>query len=166
MNVNFTKKYRVVIASNLRGTIGNRNKLIWNSPEDLEHFKRLTSGQTIVMGRKTFESLGRRLPDRKHIVVSNNVAYRNHRYSPDIVVTDLYEPLLIEKGPLFLIGGAKVLREALALDLVDLIYHTKVHDSSDGDTHIPKFQHSFELISSIQRYDIEPKLDFEIWRKQ
>lgn len=85
-------KYKVVIASNLNGVIGRNNKLPWASKEDLEHFKALTLGHNIVMGRKTFESLGRLLPNRYHVVVSNNVAYRYKKYRPDVVVTDLHEP--------------------------------------------------------------------------
>jgi dihydrofolate reductase len=161
---NITDKYKVVIASNLKGVIGRNKKLPWSSKEDLEHFKALTLGHTIVMGRKTFESLGRLLPDRCHVVVSNNVAYRHKKYRPDIVVTDLYEPLLVSKAPHFLIGGAQVLKTAFELDLVDLVYHTKVYDNTDGDVLMPEIPDSFTLLSSFKK-DANPALEFEVWKK-
>lgn len=159
-----TEKYKVVIASNLNGVIGKNNKLPWSSKEDLEHFKALTLGHTIVMGRKTFESLGRLLPNRCHVVVSNNVAYRHKKYRPDVVVTDLHEPLLVTKAPHFLIGGAQVLRAAFDLDLVDIVYHTKVHDATEGDVLMPKIPDSFILLSSFKK-DANPALEFEVWKK-
>ena len=62
----------IIVAISKNNVIGKDNKLIWHLPEDLKRFKKLTTGHTIIMGRKTFESLGRVLPNRKHIVITNN----------------------------------------------------------------------------------------------
>lgn len=155
--------FQVVVAVNLKGVIGKDNKLPWKSKEDLANFKQLTEGHTIVMGRKTFESLGRRLPNRYHVVVSSNVAYKNRKYYPDLVVTDLEEVFNLRKGPIFLIGGAKVIEEAFKLDLVDRIYLTTVHDETDGDVFLPKIPDTFKLVERREQFDCEPKLCIEVF---
>lgn len=163
---NRTTKYEVVIAANLKKVIGNNNKIPWKSKEDLANFKALTEGHTIVMGRKTFESLGRRLPNRYHVVVSNDVSYRNRKYSPDVVVSDLQEVFYLQKGKIFLIGGAQVLQSAFDQDLVERIHLTTVFDSSDGDVLLPEIPKEFERVSKKDCLDLEPGLSISVYRKQ
>lgn len=159
------KGYEVVVAANLNGVIGRNGKIPWKSPKDFTHFKKLTIGHTIVMGRKTFESLGKRLFDRYHIVVSNNIAYKNKKFRPDLVVTDIDEPLYIKKGPLFLIGGAKVIKEALDKDLVHKIHLTTVFDVSTGDVIMPKIPEHFKLVESSDHFDVFPELRFQVFER-
>lgn len=159
--------YEVVIAQNLNGVIGKSNKIPWKSPEDFAHFKALTSGHTIVMGRKTFESLGRRLPNREHVVVSRNVAYRNKKYKPDIVVTDLEEIFYLKKrGPIFLIGGSEVIQEAFRKDFVSKIHLTTVFDVADGDTFMPEIPKYFTLESRKELLTSVPELRFDTLVRQ
>jgi len=156
------QKYEAVIAANLLGVIGKNNSIPWKSKEDLEHFKSITEGHTIVMGRKTFESLGRKLPNRYHVVISRNVAYRYKKYHPDLVVDDLYEVFFIKKGPIFLIGGAEVLKEALESNLVSKIHLTTVFDETKGNVFLPKIPESFKVREDRLIEDCNPKLRFQV----
>ena len=119
------------------GVIGVDGELPWHLPEDLAHFKRVTTGHTVVMGRKTFESIGRPLPRRTNVVVS-----RQPGWSAEGVLAagSLEEALhLAEKhdGDAMVIGGAQIY--ALALPLADRQVLTEVHQSPDGDAVYPPF---------------------------
>lgn len=128
----------VAVADN--GVIGRDNGLPWHLPEDLRYFKRITMGKPIVMGRKTFESIGRALPGRTNIVIS-----RNEQFAPDGVVlaASLDEALVLARqladeqgvGEAVIIGGAQIY--ALALPRADRLYVTRVHATPEGDTLLP-----------------------------
>ena len=75
----------IIVAKAKNDIIGKDNNLIWNLPEDLKRFKELTTGHTIIMGRKTFESLGRILPNRKHVILSKNLNYKNEEENVEVV---------------------------------------------------------------------------------
>ena len=75
----------IIVAKAKNDIIGKDNNLIWNLPEDLKRFKELTTGHTIIMGRKTFESLGRILPNRKHVILSRNLNYKNEEENVEVV---------------------------------------------------------------------------------
>jgi dihydrofolate reductase len=102
-----------VVARARNGVIGMNNKMPWHLPEDLQHFRRLTTGYPVIMGRKTFESIGRPLPDRKMIVLS-----RSKEQFPDYVhlAKDLNAAIALCAGhdKAFVIGGAQIYRQALA----------------------------------------------------
>lgn len=125
--------------------IGRNNKLPWHLSEDLKYFKRVTMGHCIIMGRKTWESIGRPLPGRTNIVVS-----RDKNYEPEgaRVVHSLEEAIeLAEKVSFvdgseeaFVIGGAALYREALPL--ASRFHLTRVHAEVDGDTSLPEFDES------------------------
>ncbi|MFY9326793.1 MAG: dihydrofolate reductase [Georgfuchsia sp.] len=121
------------------GTIGRDNTLPWRLPEDLKHFKALTIGHPIVMGRKTWESLGRPLPGRLNIVVTRDTAYHAEGAT---VVNSLQDALhlVIDAEELFVIGGAEIYR--LALPLADRLQLTELDADFDGDTHFPAFARS------------------------
>ena len=116
--------------------IGRAGALPWRLPSDLKRFKALTGGHTIIMGRKTFESLGRPLPDRTSIIVTSNHGYRAEGA---LVAHSLEEAL--EKagadGEVFIIGGGEIYRQALPL--ADRLELTIVHAVLDGDTYFPEF---------------------------
>ena len=130
----------VIVAAAENGVIGRDNKLPWHLPGDLRYFRQVTMGKPIVMGRKTFESIGRPLPGRTNIVVS-----RNPGYSPEgvRVVASLSEALVlaeeIARGngacEAVVIGGGEIY--ALALPLAGRLYLTRVHASVDGDALLP-----------------------------
>jgi dihydrofolate reductase len=116
--------------------IGDDNELPWYLPADLQHFKNLTSGHPILMGRKTYESIGRPLPKRTNFILTRNP---NFQAEGCILVRSMEEA--IEKASampskeLFIIGGAEVYQQTL--DFVSRIYLTIVHDQFEGDTYFP-----------------------------
>ena len=99
----------IIVAKAKNNIIGKENKLIWHLPEDLNHFKEITTGHTIIMGRKTFESLGRVLPNRKHIIFSQNPDFKVKDENVQVVHSLLEIQELIEgKEEAFVIGGATI----------------------------------------------------------
>src|SRR5574344_450192 len=99
----------IIVAKAKNNIIGKENKLIWSLPADLKHFKELTTGHTIIMGRKTFESLGRVLPDRKHIVFSQNPDFKVNDENVQVVHSMLEIQGYIENDEEnFVIGGAMI----------------------------------------------------------
>jgi len=129
-----------MVAAAENGVIGRNNSLPWHLPQDLRNFKRVTMGKPIVMGRKTFESIGRALPGRCNIVISQNPDYSAAGVR---LVASLEEALLlaehvasIDGAPeAVVIGGAEIY--ALALPRADRLYLTRVHAIVDGDTQLP-----------------------------
>jgi len=123
------------VASN--GVIGAGNRLPWHLPEDLRHFRALTSGHTVVMGRKTWESIGRPLPNRQNIVVSRQAALRLDGAS---LAHSLEEALSMadRPDPVFVIGGEALYRSALPLAAV--LYLTEIERDFDGDARFPAFE--------------------------
>jgi dihydrofolate reductase len=138
-----------IVATGPNGVIGKDSGLPWHLPDDLKRFKELTSGHSILMGRHTFESLGRFLPNRHHIILS-----RNHNYIPPFdlssnssyaVITDISN---IDTSPVFVVGGAEVYR--LLLPLCQKLYWTSVLGKIDGDTRIdPPNPHEWYTESSV-----------------
>ena len=126
----------VAIADN--GVIGYENKMPWHIPAELKYFKARTMGKPIIMGRKTFESLGRVLPGRPHVVISRSQLKLPQNCYP---VSSLPAAIdraqsLTEGDEVVVIGGAEIYRQAL--DLVDRLYITEVHLQPQGDTFFPE----------------------------
>lgn len=128
----------IIVALNNNYVIGNQNKLIWHISSDLKRFKNITTGKTIVMGRKTFESLPGVLPNRKHIVITKNKAYSilNDKV---ITINDIKELLKYENSPeeVFIIGGGEIYKQLLPY--CRRLYLTKIDSLENGDTYFPKF---------------------------
>lgn len=116
--------------------IGVNNTLPWRLPADLRHFRRLTTGHHVIMGRRNYESIGKPLPDRTNIVVTRNPRYQ----APGCKVRHSLEEALHDAGndpEVFVIGGAEIYRQAM--DKADRIYLTMVHADISGDTWFPEF---------------------------
>lgn len=127
----------IVIAKAKNNIIGKDNKIIWHLPEDLKHFKNLTTGHTIIMGRKTFESLGKILPNRKHIIFSNNPDFKVHDENVEVVHSLLQIQDLIEgKEEAFVIGGAMIYN--FLMPYVKKMYVTEIEKDFDGDAFFPR----------------------------
>ena len=125
----------VAIANN--NVIGKDNKLIWKLPEDLKRFKAITSGKTIIMGRKTFESLGRVLPNRFHIVLTKNENYKfEHEQVKIIYNTDELKPYIDSEEECFVIGGEAIYK--MLMPLSKKLYITKLYEDFEGDTFFPE----------------------------
>ncbi|HJV02542.1 MAG TPA: dihydrofolate reductase [Burkholderiaceae bacterium] len=109
----------IIVAMDAQRGIGIANTLPWRLPEDLAHFKRLTTGHPILMGRKTFESIGRPLPGRRNIVITRNAGWRHDGVE---TATSLEAAIaLVQDVPAYIIGGAEIYGQALALaDQLDL----------------------------------------------
>jgi dihydrofolate reductase len=126
----------LVVAHDAQRGIGIRNALPWHLPEDLAHFKRVTSGHPIIMGRKTFESIGRPLPNRRNIVITRNPAWRHDGVE---AVGSLQDAIALiggagaEEG--FIIGGAQVFAESM--DLADQMIVTEIDHTFECDTFFP-----------------------------
>lgn len=129
----------IIVAKSKNNVIGKDNKLIWNIPDDLKRFKKLTTNHTIIMGRKTFESLGRVLPNRKHIVLTNDKRYTVD--NPNVqIIHDVEELSKYEKDNQehFVIGGAMIYK--LLLPKCNRLYITEIDEEFEGDTFFPEIK--------------------------
>ncbi|MGN6181225.1 MAG: dihydrofolate reductase [Mucilaginibacter sp.] len=131
-----------IVAIGENNAIGKNNQLLWHMPADLKHFKDITSGKSIIMGRKTFDSVGKPLPKRRNIVVTRqDIAIPGCE-----VVKSVEEGLELCKGEeeVFIGGGAEIYK--LAMHLTDRIYLTIIHKNFDADTFFPE-------------------IDYKVWRE-
>jgi dihydrofolate reductase len=125
----------IVVARAQNGVIGRDGKLPWHLPEDLKRFKALTTGTSMIMGRRTFDSLGRLLPGRQHIVLTRD---RSWTAGGADAASDVDAALALADRPrISVIGGAEIIR--LFLPIADRIELTEVHADVEGDTHLPPF---------------------------
>ena len=136
----------LIVAVAKNNVIGKDNALIWHLPEDLKRFKEITSGKTIIMGRKTFESLGRILPKRKHVVLCRSgcldISDERVEIVKDVSELDKY---ITDSDEHFVIGGATIYK--LLLDKVNKMYITRINEEFEGDTFFPEFDESkWEII--------------------
>ena len=126
----------IIVAKAKNNIIGKNNELVWHLPEDLKHFKELTTGHTIIMGRKTYESLGKPLPNRKHIIFSQNPDFKVHEENVQVVHSLLEIQDLIEgKEEAFVIGGAMIYN--FLMPYVKKMYVTEIKQEFDGDAFFP-----------------------------
>ena len=129
--------YSIIAAIGENNELGKDNGLIWHLPNDLKFFKRTTSGKTVIMGRKTFESLPKMLPNRKHVVLSSSESF------PDEVTVyknlrDLLDYYKDTPEELFVIGGASIYK--LFMDYVDKMYLTEIEaECKEADAYFPEF---------------------------
>jgi dihydrofolate reductase len=139
----------LIAAMSENRVIGRGNQLPWHMPADLKHFKELTSGHTVIMGRRTFESINSKpLPKRRNIVIT-----RQMNYSPDgvTVAHDFDESMRVAAqasslDEVFVLGGAEIFK--LALPLANRIYLTVIHACIEGDTFFPQIDpHRWKLVS-------------------
>lgn len=152
----------IIVAVAKNNVIGKDNKLIWYLPEDLKRFKKLTTEHTIIMGRKTFESLGRVLPKRKHIILSHNKDYVVDNENVEVVhsIDDIKKYIDSEKEN-FVIGGAGIYK--LLLPFAKKLYITKINEEFDGDVFFPTIdENEFEVVSrEIGKRDEKNDMDYE-----
>jgi len=134
--------------------IGVNNTLPWRLPADLRHFRQVTTGHHVIMGRRNYESIGKPLPDRTNIVVTRNPSYR----APGCLVKHSFEDALaaVTNDPeIFVIGGAEIYRQAL--DHADRLYLTLVHAQVQGDTYFPPFDETRWQEVSRERHEPDEK---------
>jgi dihydrofolate reductase len=139
------KHFKAIAAMSLNRVIGAGNKIPWHLPEDFKWFKQLTTGNVVVMGRKTFESIGKPLPNRETIILSRSrFSYPGVRTVADLNQIDLAE----EMREVYICGGGQVY--AQALPLCSDLYLTLVKREVEGDAFFPAFEDRFELAEEIR----------------
>lgn len=138
------KQFKAIAAMSENRVIGNGNKIPWHLPEDFKWFKKMTTGQILVMGRKTFESIGKPLPNRTTIVLSRT----NFQYPGVQTISDLSQiNLKNETREVFICGGAQIYEQALPF--CSDLYLTFVKRVVEGDAFFPTFENEFELAEEI-----------------
>ena len=144
-----------IVAAAKNNVIGKNNELPWNIPEDMKWFRERTKGRALIMGRKTFESLGHPLPHRLNVVVTRQRDYKTPKsvpVKPSIEEAIEYCKPLIDQyhSELFIIGGGEIYKQSLPL--VDTIFLTRIHKDFEGDATYPEIPESeFKLVEQIDR---------------
>ncbi len=157
----------IIAAISRNGIIGDRNSLLWHITEDMRFFRRTTSSHTVIMGRKTFESLGcRPLPKRDNIVITRN---SDLRFEGVKVVHSLDEAVdAAGDGEIFIIGGAQIYAEALPI--ADRLYITRIDRDYQGDARFPDYDASQWLLISREEHargeEFEYPFAFEIYERR
>ena len=149
----------LIVAMARNCVIGINNTLPWHLPADLKHFKALTMGHHIVMGRKTYESIGKPLPGRTSVVVTRNADYS----APGVIVVNSLTAAIAACGnneEIFVIGGAEIFKQALSL--TDTLFVTEIQQDIAGDTHFPVFDKKLwrEVSREHHRQEIPQPLEY------
>jgi dihydrofolate reductase len=129
--------------------LGKDNKLPWNVPDDTKHFREITSGHTVIMGRKTYQSIGHALPNRTNIVITRDPSFT----APDAIVAHSIEEALDEAkkhetSEIFIIGGGEIYN--LGMKYADKLYLTIIDGTFEGDAFFPEYKDQFPVIVSEQ----------------
>lgn len=157
----------MIVAASENNAIGHNNELLWHLPKDLKYFKDVTSGHCIIMGRRTFESIGKPLPNRRNIVITrredleiDGVEIANDIEAAIDMVGEDQEP--------FVVGGGQVYEQAM--DYVDRVYMTRVHAHVNGDTHFPELDPNEwqRVLHESHKKDAKHAYDFsfEVWERK
>lgn len=144
----------IIVAKAKNNVIGKNNQLIWHLPEDLIRFKEITTGHTIIMGRKTFESLGRVLSNRKHVILTKNQDYKVNDENVEIVhsLSEIEEYIKC-KDEVFVIGGEAIY--SLLMPYTTKMYITQIEQSFEGDVYFPEFDDKkWDIIKREKHFQI------------
>ena len=153
------RELTIIAAVSINNVIGNNNKLIWKLSKDLKRFKNLTTNHSVIMGRKTFESLSNPLPDRDNIVITRDTNYSKPNIQVCSSIEDAINLTKTDTQP-FIIGGGEIYSQTI--NIVDKIELTRVHEEFDGDAYFPEIPLDiFELINE-ENYnsDLENEFDY------
>jgi len=152
----------LIVALNNNNTIGLNNNIPWHSKEDLKYFKKITDNSTVIMGRKTFESIGKPLKNRQNFVVSSQKIFNN-----EIKIFNNIELAIknIKTDNAFFIGGSKIYEESIKY--CDKLFITKVNNDIIGDTFFNCCYNDFNLISENKMIDLQSNLNlnFKIYER-
>lgn len=148
----------MVAATAENNALGKNNDLLWHLPDDFKRFKQITSGHYIIMGRKTFESFPKPLPNRTHVIIT-----RQKNYNPEgCIIVDSIEKA-IEVCPkdqdVFIIGGGEIYN--LAMDFADTIELTRVHENFEADTFFPEIDLKQWKLTSEEYHPKDEKHKFD-----
>lgn len=169
-------KFKIIACVNEKLTLGNEGNLIYHIGNDMKNFKRMTTNNVVIMGRKTFESLPNQepLPNRVNIIVTSNKEYCiDSNYENVFIVHSIEDAINLcdafySDKDCFVIGGATLYQQFIEKDLVDTLYLTEVNDDADGDTYFPNVLDNWYLFyqSYTQRQrSNELTYKFSIYKK-
>ena len=143
----------IVVATDKQGGIGKDNALLWHLPNDLKRFKAITSGHPIIMGRKTYDSIGRPLPNRTNIIITQN---KDLQLDGCVIVHTLEDAIKACEGKdAYIIGGGSIYEQAMSI--ADKIYLTLVDVSLEADTHFPVIDENEWNVISSEQHTIDEK---------
>ncbi len=161
----------LIVATSQNNVIGKDNQLPWHLPRDLAYFKQVTTGCPIIMGRKTYESIGKALPNRLNIVITRNPDYQ---LTDAVVVHSLTEAIATAKqtqpdsDEIHIIGGATIFEQAIGSEVVDKLYLNRVLADFDGDTYLTPIDWSQWQLTDTTHHEADEKnayaMDFEVYR--
>ena len=158
----------LLVAASENNVIGKNNKLPWYLPTDMKYFKNISWAMPVIMGRKTFESLGKPLDGRTNIVITRNPGWK---YDGVLVVHGLEDAIKIaedrEVKEVFIIGGAEVFKTSLPD--ANRVYLTRVHEKFEGDAFFPILDSSWQLVRSHESPPDEKNaypLSFQVWERR
>ena len=159
----FTLSHITAVSKN--HVIGYQNKLPWHLPEDLQFFQNKTKGRVVIMGRKTFESLGKPLEDRVNIVITRN---KNFKPSGVVLARNIQEAILISKKysqheEIFITGGAEIYKQSMGM--IKRIYLTRIHQDFKGDAFYPEVDE--QLFKLVKKEDKKgpPPFSFLVYER-
>ena len=148
----------LIVVHDLNRVIGQDNKMPWHIPNELAYFKEKTMGKAIVMGRSTFESIGRPLPGRLNIVITRNNSYRAEGVT---VVHSIEEAIKVANKhheDVMVIGGEQIFKEVLPY--ADLLYITLIEHKFKGDTFFPSYEQNWEVMSTSEQHSTDSGLKY------
>ncbi len=149
----------IIVAKASNNIIGKDNKLIWHIPEDLKRFKRLTTGHSIIMGRRTFESLGRILPNRKHVILCNDMELNIDDERVEVLEDiSMLKDYIDSPEENFVVGGATIYK--LLMPYAKKMYITEIEKDFEGDVSFPEINMEEWKIESIEEGNLDNESPF------
>ena len=160
--------FSLIVAVGKNNEIGKNNQLLWHIPEDLKNFKKITTGKTVIMGKNTYESIGKPLPNRVNIVLSRNfleigkkISEDRKKYENETTKLEFFDDFqkVIEKykdfpEEVFIIGGGEIYKKSLELGIITRIYMSHVDFSDDeADTYFPEIDFEKWVTLTEENYD-------------
>lgn len=157
----------IIAAIAKNNALGKDNDLIWHLPADLKRFKKVTTGHHILMGRNTYESIGKPLPNRTTVIITRN---KNYKADGCIVVDSIEKAIEVASidEHIFIIGGAQIYKQTIASNLVDQLDITQVHHQFEADVFFPEIElnHWKEMSREDFKADEKNKYDYSFIRYQ
>lgn len=155
--------YAIISAVAKNKTIGDKNKLLWYLPSDLRYFKVLTKNNTVVMGRNTFDSIGKILPQRLNVVLTKD---NNFKMNDIIIINNIDDIFKLKlHNDVFIIGGSEIYQQTINRPEVTKMYLTEIHHNFDGDAKFPNFNNDWRKINKISHFENNISFDFTIYNK-
>ena len=156
----------LIVAHDMNRAIGKSNTLPWSIKEDLRYFSKITRGKTVVMGEKTYESIGKLLPNRTNIILTKD---KDYKVEGAVIINDPMEIIELSRtSDVFIIGGGQVYK--LFLPYAENLYITKIDlYLEEADTYFPQYEDEFEcLIEGVENYSVEQDclFSFTLWKRK